>query len=145
MASSFKDVTNKDVTACFRKPKHPKEENSKSKKDMKGYFYDNAENCEPNIYSYFARLSEKTCTRQYRKEIWDVINRLFHCSCRNYFCCFPLAPASIRPLPLESFFQISLKNSQLEATHNAFRDCRVHFLLLETAVCLKLFSAWCFR
>ena len=77
MASSFKDVTNKDVTACCRKPKHPKEENSKSKKDRKGYFYDNAENCEPNITSYFARLSEKTCTRQSRKEIWDMINRLF--------------------------------------------------------------------
>ena len=40
MASSFKDVTNKDVTARCRKPKHTKEENSKSKKDRKGYFYD---------------------------------------------------------------------------------------------------------
>ena len=62
MTSSFKDVTNNDVTARCRKPKHTKEENSKSKKDTKGYFYDNAENCEPNIYSYFARLSEK-CAR----------------------------------------------------------------------------------
>ena len=77
MASSFKDVTNKDVTARCRKPKLTKEENSKSKTDTKGYFYDNAENCKPNIYSYFARLSEKMCTRQSRKEIWDMINTLF--------------------------------------------------------------------
>ena len=26
-----------------------------------------------------------------------------------------------------SFFQISLQNSALKATHNSFRDCRVHF------------------
>ena len=26
------------------------------------------------------------------------------------------------------FFQISLKNSELKTTHNAFQDCRVHFL-----------------
>ena len=25
------------------------------------------------------------------------------------------------------FFQISLKNSELKTTHNAFQDCRVHF------------------
>ena len=74
MASSFKDVTNKDVTARCRKPKHTKEENSKSKKDTNGYFNDNTENCEPKIYSYFARLSEKMCTRQSRKVIWDMIN-----------------------------------------------------------------------
>ena len=52
-------------------------ENSKSKKDKNGYFNDNVENCEPKIYSYFARLSEKMCTRQSRKVIWDMINTLF--------------------------------------------------------------------
>ena len=29
--------------------------------------------------------------------------------------------------PLVPFFQISLKNSELKTTHNAFRDWRVHF------------------
>ena len=49
------------------------------------------------------------------------------CSCRTYFCCFPLALANICPWPPVPFFQISLKKSALKATHNTFRDCRVHF------------------
>ena len=49
------------------------------------------------------------------------------CSCRTYFCCFPLALANIRPWPLVPFFQISLNNSELKTTHNTFGDCRVHF------------------
>ena len=49
------------------------------------------------------------------------------CSCRTYFCCFPLALANIRPWPLVPFFEISLKNSVLKTTHNTFRYCRVHF------------------
>ena len=44
----------------------------------------------------------------------------WHCSCRTYFCCFPLALANIRPWSLLSFFQISLKNSELKTTHNTF-------------------------
>ena len=48
-------------------------------------------------------------------------------SCRTYFCCFPLVLANICPWPPVPFFQISLKNSALKATHNTFRDCRVHF------------------
>ena len=48
-------------------------------------------------------------------------------SCRTYFCCFPLILANICPWPSVPFFQISLKNSALKATHNTFRDCRVHF------------------
>ena len=51
----------------------------------------------------------------------------WHCSCRFYFCCFPLALANIRPWLLVLFFEISLKNSELKITHNTFRDCRVHF------------------
>ena len=49
------------------------------------------------------------------------------CSCRTYFCCFPLALANICPWPPVPFFQISLKNRALKTTHNTFRDCRVHF------------------
>ena len=49
------------------------------------------------------------------------------CSCRTYFCCFPLALANICPWPLVPFFQISLENREDKTTHNTFRDCRVHF------------------
>ena len=49
------------------------------------------------------------------------------CSCRTYFCCFPLTLSNIRPLPLVPFFQISLEKSALKTTHNTFRDCRVQF------------------
>ena len=48
-------------------------------------------------------------------------------SCRTYFCCFPLVVTNICPWPPVPFFQISLKNSALKATHNTFWDCRVHF------------------
>jgi len=40
------------------------------------------------------------------------------CSCRTYLCCFPSPLANICPWPLLSFFQISLKNSELKTTHN---------------------------
>jgi len=50
------------------------------------------------------------------------------CSCRNYFCCFPLAHANTFPRPfvsiLSNFFE---KKKELKTTHNAFQDCRVHF------------------
>ena len=48
------------------------------------------------------------------------------CSCRTYFCRFPLALANICPWPPVPFFQISLKNRTLKTTHNTLRDCRVH-------------------
>ena len=49
------------------------------------------------------------------------------CSCRTYFCCFPLALANICPWPLVPFFQISLENRADKTTHNTFGDCHVHF------------------
>ena len=51
----------------------------------------------------------------------------WQCSCRAYFCCFPLALANIRPWPLLPFCEIYLKKSELKTTHNTFPDCRVHF------------------
>ena len=39
------------------------------------------------------------------------------------FIAFRLALVNIRPWPLVSFFQISLKNSDLKSTHNTSRDC----------------------
>ena len=49
------------------------------------------------------------------------------CSYRTYFCCCPLTLANICPWPLVPFFQFSLENRVDKATHNTFRDCRVHF------------------
>ena len=49
------------------------------------------------------------------------------CSCRTYFCCFPLSLAIICPWPLLPFFQMSLENRTEKTTHNTFRACRVHF------------------
>ena len=49
---------------------------------------------------------------------YDQYTVPWHCSCRTYFCCFPLALTNIRPWPLVPFFQISLKNSELKTTHN---------------------------
>ena len=81
------------------------------------------------VHTAILGCRKEMCTRQSPKVLWDMINALFwHCSCRTYFCCFPLALANIRPWPLVPFSQISLKNSELHTTHNTFRDCRVHFL-----------------
>ena len=50
------------------------------------------------------------------------------CSCRTYFCCFPLTLANTFPTPfvpiLSNFFE---KKRELKTTDNAFQDCRVHF------------------
>ena len=70
------------------------------------------------IQLFRERLSEKMC--------W-LIRCSWHCSCRIFYCCFPLALANIRLWPLVPFFQISLKNNELKTTQNTFRDCRVHF------------------
>ena len=56
-----------------------------------------------------------------------VITCSWHCSCRTYYCFFPLAIINISPWPLVPFLQISLKNSELKTTYNTFRHCRVHF------------------
>ena len=56
----------------------------------------------------------KMCTWQSRKNgIWSI-HCSWHLSCRAPFCCFSLALANIRPWPLVPFFQISLKNSELQ-------------------------------
>ena len=98
-----------------------------------------------HIQLFRERLSQKLCTRQSRKVVWDMINELFltlYCSCRTYFCCFPLALANIRPWPLVPFFEISFKNSELKTTHNTFRDCRVPFFRTAVHIYLpgKIFS-----
>ena len=93
------------------------------------------------LYRYFLLLLNGTCcmyTAISRKVVaktlhatipkgnmrYDQYTCSWHCSCRTYFCCFPLAHMSMASLP---FFEISLKTSDLKTTHNTFRDCRVHF------------------
>ena len=79
-------------------------------------------------YSYFEKSCRKKCARDNPERwygIWSILCS-WHLSCRTYFCCFPFAIANICPWPLVPFLQISLKNSELKATHNTFRDCRVH-------------------
>ena len=85
---------------------------------------------EENSYTAISRkVVGKMCTRQPRKVIWDMINYSVpnYCSCRTYFCCFPLAIANICPWPLVPFFPICLENRADKTTRNTFRDCRVHF------------------
>ena len=48
------------------------------------------------IQLFRERLSEKLCTRQsQRKYGICAVHCSWHCSCRIYFCCFPLALADI--------------------------------------------------
>ena len=81
------------------------------------------------IQLYFEKVVAKTVHATIPKGNlgYDQYTSSWHCSCRTYFCCFPLALAKIRPWPLVPFFEISLKNSELKTTNNTFRDCRVHF------------------
>ena len=71
-----------------------------------------------------SKVVGKMCTGQSQKVImgYNQYTVPDDCSCRTYFCCFPLALANIRPLPLVPFFQISLENG-----HSTFRHFRVHF------------------
>ena len=81
------------------------------------------------IYSYF----EKGCRKNVHATIpkgnmgYDQYTFPNDCSCRTYFCCFPLTLSNICPWPLVPFFQISFENRADKTTHNTFRDCRVHF------------------
>ena len=86
-----------------------------------------------NVYLWYTAISKKVVGKTVHATIpkgnmgYSQYTCSWHCSCRTYFCCFPLALANIRPWPLLPFFEISLKNSELKTTHNTFRDCRVHF------------------
>ena len=55
------------------------------------------------------------------------------CSCRTYYCCFPLAHANKCPWPPVPFFQISLKNSALK-NHPQYLSGLTPVLFFEIAV-----------
>lgn len=84
-----------------------------------------------NIYSYFEKgCVGKNVHASIPKVTWNLINTLFltlYSSCRTYFFRFLLALANMRPWPLVTLLQISLKNNELKTTHNTLRDCHVHF------------------
>ena len=77
------------------------------------------------IYTVISRkVVGKMCTRQSRKAIWDMINTMF-------LTTTPVEPTFVTFLKhfqthfhglLYQFFQISLKNSELKTTHDAFRE-----------------------
>ena len=57
------------------------------------------------IQLFRERLSEKMCTRQSRKVMgYDQYTVPDDCSCRTYFCCFPLALANTFPWPFVPIF-----------------------------------------
>ena len=57
------------------------------------------------IQLFRERLSEKMCTRQSRKVMgYDQYTVPDDCSCRTYFCCFPLALADTFPWPFVPIF-----------------------------------------
>ena len=90
------------------------------------------------IQLFRERLSEKLCTRQSRKVIWDMINTLFltTVAVEPTFVAF-LKHSQTHFHGLSClFFQISLKKRELKTTHNVFQDCRALFptTFLEIAV-----------
>ena len=64
---------------------------------IEGYIVNNGA-LTPYRYSYFEKSCRKNmCSRQSRKVTWDMINTpSWHCSCRTYFCRFPLALTNIQ-------------------------------------------------
>ena len=67
-----------------------------------------------NLYSYFEkdRRNKKVhVTIPNGNMGYDQYSVPDDCSCRSYFCCFPLALTNLCPWPLPLFFQISSKNS----------------------------------
>ena len=51
------------------------------------------------LYNYFEKGCRKKCARDNPERwygIWSI-HCSWHCSCRTYFCCFPLALADISP------------------------------------------------
>ena len=76
-----------------------------------------------SIQLFRDRLSEKTVHATISKGNmgYDQYTVPDDCSCRTYFCCFPLAIANTRSWPLVPFFESSLKNSELKTIHKTFR------------------------
>ena len=102
-------------------------------------------NVAENIQLFWERLTEKMCSRQPRKVIWDMINTLFWTTVAVeplYFCCFPLALMNICPWPIVLFFQISLENSiqnHPQIIPIGIVACFFPTTFLETTVCPKMF------
>ena len=81
------------------------------------------------IQLFREKLSEKMCTRQSRKVIWDMIDILFLTTVAVEPTLFLSVSTRKHIFMARScqFFQISLRNGELKTTHNACHDCRVHF------------------
>ena len=81
-----------------------------------------------SVQLFRGRLSEKMCTRQFRKVIrYDQFTVPDTVAFEPTFVTFLLhLQTYIHGLSCHSL-KISLKNSELKTTHKTFRDCRVHF------------------
>ena len=89
--------------------------------------------CCKGIHPKYTAISRKVvgkmCTRQSRKVLWDMIDTLFLTTVAvepTFVAFHQHSQTHFHGLSCQ-FFQISLKNSELKTTHNAFRDCHVHF------------------
>ena len=79
------------------------------------------------VCSYFEKGCLKKCARDNPETLQGSDQYTVPDTVTKLLFCFLLALANMRPWPLVSSIQISLKNSELKSTHNTFRDCRVHF------------------
>ena len=78
------------------------------------------------LYSYFKKgCRQKNITRQSRKALWDIIDTLF--LILGLWNVHLLLSFSNRKHTSVAPCAILWKNSENKATHNTFRDCRVHF------------------
>ena len=74
-------------------------------------------------------VRKKKCARGNPERYYGIwsIHFSWHCRCRTYFSCFPLALTTIlHGLSCHSF-KFFLKNIEPKSPHNTFRACRVHF------------------
>jgi len=85
------------------------------------------------------------CKRQSRKVIWDMIiihvHCSWHCSCRTYFCRFPLALANIYRCPFVPFFFQFLwrtVNSKSATIHFGIVACTFSYNLSRNSCILEV-------
>ena len=82
-----------------------------------------------NVYLWYTAISKKVVGKTVHATIpkgnmgYNQDTCSWHCSCRTYFCCFPLALANIRPWNFLPFFE-----KQWTKNHPQYLSrLRVHF------------------
>ena len=82
------------------------------------------------IYSYFEKLlSEKMCSRQSRKVIWDMFNTLFLTLwLSNLLLLLSFSTRRHTSMASSAILSNFFEKQSLKTIHNTFRGCRVHFI-----------------